>query len=297
MDRRFFLGHAAVVVCIGILLSTSIHAAPLRGPKGFVQSEGEEIYYETFGKGPALVFSHGYGGNHAIWYQQVPFFAADYRVITWDQRGFGRSSNTSNKSGPQAAVIDLHALLNHLEIDKAHLVGQSMGGWAVTGYALAHPERVLSVVLADTIGGIYTPAIEKSFDEFIRNVIARPPPATPPIGNHPALSEATARRDLAQAFLYDQIGSIARPAPRTIPALLRSTQYPVAMLIKLDLPFLLVVGKADAIFPPDTIRDVSKQLKNARVVQIDAAGHSPYFEQPKAWNSAVAQFLEDHTGK
>ena len=52
---------------------------------------GTEIYYETHGKGPAIVFAHGVGGNHSVWFQQVPYFARNRQVITFDHRGFGRS--------------------------------------------------------------------------------------------------------------------------------------------------------------------------------------------------------------
>jgi pimeloyl-ACP methyl ester carboxylesterase len=79
---------------------------------GFVKSEDDEIYYEACGKGKAIVFCHGAGDNHALWYQKVPALVTRYRVITWDQRGFGRSTNRSETSGPAAAVRDLSALLN-----------------------------------------------------------------------------------------------------------------------------------------------------------------------------------------
>src|SRR5690349_1553135 len=140
-----------------VCVAAQAHADDPVLTSGFVECDREQIYYEAVGSGDALVLSHGLGGNHAIWYQQVPEFAKHYCVVTWDQRGFGRSTNTANNSGPEAAARDLAAVLDHLKIDRAHLVGQSMGGWAVMGYALAHPERVRSLVLADTLGGIYTP--------------------------------------------------------------------------------------------------------------------------------------------
>ena len=75
-----------------------------------------------------MVLSRGSGGNHAVWYQQVP--SQKYRVVTWDQRGFGRSTDVNKHAGPGPAVEDLKTLLDHLGITRAHLVGQSMGGWA-----------------------------------------------------------------------------------------------------------------------------------------------------------------------
>lgn len=123
--------------------------------EGFLRtSDGEDIWYETAGEGPPLVLCHGLGGNTAVWFQQVPHFADRYRVISWDQRGFGRSSNTEGRHGPVTAVADLRALLDHLGVERCVVVGQSMGGWAALGAALQEPDRVAAVVLASTTGGV-----------------------------------------------------------------------------------------------------------------------------------------------
>jgi len=258
---------------------------------GFVASGGEEIYFETVGAGEPVVFSHGLGGNHAIWYQQVPDFAMDHRVITWDQRGFGRSTNRNEASGPEAAVADLKVLLDHLEVERAHLVGQSMGGWAVLGFALKYPERVRSVVMADTIGGIYTPEIEGHYDAFIRARMAAPPVEQQPITQHPAVGEALALRDPAQAFLYRQIGGLGPGAPSNMGLLLRQTAYDAEAIRALRLPMLFVVGEHDQIFTPAVIRAASGLVAGARVVVLSEAGHSPYFETPAAWNQTVSAFI------
>ncbi|MCH7960451.1 MAG: alpha/beta fold hydrolase [Candidatus Hydrogenedentes bacterium] len=281
----------------GLLVLTSAASAdesgvlPLKGPSGFCSSGGEEIYFETYGSGEPVVLSHGLGGNHAIWYQQVPVLAQSYRVIVWDQRGFGRSTNHENKAGPAAFVEDLTALLDHLEIEIAHLIGQSMGGWTVMGFALSHPERVRSLVMADTIGGLYTPKIEADFDEYIRAMQSAPIPDAVPIGPHPALGEDVVKRDLAQAFLYSQIGSVAKPPPANVGFSLRATKYPHDALAKVNIPTLFIVGEHDPIFPPSTIREASSLIAASRVVEIPGAGHSPYFETPDAWNRVVLEFL------
>ena len=84
------------------------------------------IYYETHGLKAAhgtraIVFAHGAGGNHASWFQQVPFFSRAHRVITFDHRGFGQSADT-NGQGRGSFVNDLRALLDHLGVQKASLV-------------------------------------------------------------------------------------------------------------------------------------------------------------------------------
>ncbi|MEK7794428.1 MAG: alpha/beta hydrolase, partial [Candidatus Hydrogenedentota bacterium] len=240
----------------------------------------------------AMIFSHGLGGNHAIWYQQVPVFAQDYRVVTWDQRGFGRSTNRMGKASPEAAARDLELLLNHLDIDKAHLIGQSMGGWCTVGFAAKHPERVRSIVLADTIGGIYTKEIEGLFDSYIQKAAQSPPPDKLPMGHHPALGIQLTSGNLPQAFLYTQIGSVAEPAPANMALLLRQTVWDMKKVALIETPWLFVGGENDPIFVPNAIHAAAAQTKNATVIEIPTTGHSPYFESPEVWNRAVLEFLE-----
>ncbi|MGH7288071.1 MAG: alpha/beta fold hydrolase, partial [Myxococcota bacterium] len=82
----------------------------MRRETGFLEHDGERIYWESAGDGPALVLTHGAGGNHAAWFQQIPVFAKTRRVIAWDQRGFGRSTARGGANSPERAVRDLAAL-------------------------------------------------------------------------------------------------------------------------------------------------------------------------------------------
>jgi reactive intermediate/imine deaminase len=283
------LGASVEIECIAKKASTNM-ALDLKQTTGVLERDGEAIYYEMTGDGEPLVLSHGLGGNHAIWYQQVPVLAQHYRVITWDQRGFGRSSNKNGKADPAVYAEDLAALLDHLKIDSAHLVGQSMGGWTVTLFALDHPERVRSLVLADTVGGILTEAGQKLL--FGGGAPSTVDPATLPIVQHPAIGKALGAADPAQAFLYRQIGSVAEPPPANVVPALFSTNV-AQRAHEIEAPVLLIVGSEDDIFPPALIRLVANELQDSRVVEISGAGHSPYFEQPAVWNRAVSEFLSE----
>ena len=77
---------------------------------------GIRLYYETHGKGPALVLAHGAGGNHLSWWQQVPHFARRYRCVVFDHRAFGRSHDVRDGPGRRAFAEDLRHLLDHLGI-------------------------------------------------------------------------------------------------------------------------------------------------------------------------------------
>jgi len=278
-----------------MLFSLSSYSQTLTS--GFVETEGEQIYYEVTGTGPPVVLCHGLGGNHAIWYQQVPALSQEYQVITWDQRGFGRSTNENKKSSPMTAVRDLMALLDHLHIEKAHLIGQSMGGWAVMGFALEMPQRVITVTLADTIGGIYTREIGELFDAFIQHAMQSLPPDKLPITQHPAVGAELTESDPAKAFLYKQIGSIAPPPPANMGLLLRQTAYDPGRILAFNLPVLFIVGENDPIFPHAAVKDAARQIKYAKLRLIPDTGHSPYFEDPDAWNDIVLGFLKVNTKK
>lgn len=261
------------------------------GPRGFVESEGEQLYFESWGAGETVVLTHGMGGNHVVWYQQVAGLAADHQVVTWDQRGFGRSTNLTGAPGPESSVRDLAAILNHLEVEQAHLVGQSMGGWASLGFALAEPDRTRSLTLADTIGGIYTPRIRQSFLDYAEVIATSPPPSELPLGSHPAVGSQLAGEDLARSFLYSQIGGMGSPPPPDeITRLLLATDH-TARLDSLRAPTLFVVGRNDPIFPPNIIHEAADLVAGSEVALIDATGHSPYFERPDEWNNVVADFV------
>ena len=145
----------------------------------FAKINGIDLYYEVHGKGPALVLAHGGGGNHLSWWQQVPALSKTCQVITFDHRSFGQSRDLPDGPGPRAFVQDLTALLDHVGIQKAAVVGQSMGGWTVGGFAATHPERTSALILCDTTGGVDTPEITRepgsSADQCLFEHISRTP--------------------------------------------------------------------------------------------------------------------------
>jgi 3-oxoadipate enol-lactonase len=257
---------------------------------GVLEREGERIYYETAGDGPPLVLTHGAGGNHAVWFEQTAHFARSRRVVLWDQRGFGRSSARGGPNTPERAVRDLAALLDQLGIARADLVGQSMGGWAVLGLALSQPQRVRSLVLADTPGGIDTPELRAAW----ANVGKGGGFATSELGRHPAVAPDFFDRHPARAVLYQQLGGFGEPKLADVLPSLVAARHDEAALAKLGSPVLLIVGEVDGLFSPGLIAASAKRLPpacRARVATIPRAGHSPYFEEPTEWNRVVGDFL------
>lgn len=260
--------------------------------RGFVDSEAEQIYFECWGDtGEAIILGHGMGGSHAVWYQQVAALVSQFRVVTWDQRGFGRSTQVTGKVGPVPAVVDLKRLLDHLDIDQAHIVGQSMGGWSTLGFAIEHPDRTSSIVLADTTAGIFTPQIRDTLENIGRGIADGPSPDELPLGQHPAVGSQLLDENLAHSFLYGQLGSLTNPpSPSTIVPLLMATDH-TERVAEVTAPTLFVVGEHDPLFSPDLIESASAFIDGSRVAVVENTGHSPYFERPAAWNDIVAGFL------
>jgi pimeloyl-ACP methyl ester carboxylesterase len=265
---------------------------------GFVASRDERIYWESHGSGDPLVLCHGAGGHHTTWFQQVPVLARRRRVVTWDHAGFGLSTDRAGVSGPLVAVEDLRAVLGSLGLERVDLVGQSMGGWTALGFALAEPARVRRLVLADSLAGLSSPAISAHLRRLAAATAAALPsrPAGAPVpqrlGAHPALDPSFVARDPVRAHLYQALAEFA-PDLRAVGARLLAHAWPAAALRDFAVPVLIVVGERDALFPPALLREAALLFRDARVVEIPGCGHSPYFEEPEAWNRAVEAFLDD----
>jgi pimeloyl-ACP methyl ester carboxylesterase len=261
----------------------------MRWRTGTVASGGEDIYYEVVEGDtpqPTVVLTHGAGGTHAIWYQQVVALAGTHRVVTWDARGFGNSTYRTGQWSAQQYAADLAAVLDATGTDDAHVVGQSMGGWAVTTFALAHPERTRSITLTNTVGGLWTDALHAQFLDY-----ARTPRADEQVlGRHPALGAGHAQRNLAHAFLYQQMNTFQSPPFADVMPVLVGTRHAHADLRALGIPTLVITATADDIFNATLVADSAKLL-GAELVEIADAGHSAYWERPDEYNAALLSFL------
>ncbi len=250
---------------------------------------GIDLYYETHGEGPALVLAHGGGGNHLSWWQQVPELSRQYRCVTFDHRGFGDSRDLSDGPGPRAFVEDLRQLLDHLGIERAALVGQSMGGWTVLGFAAAFPARVGALVLCDTTAGM-------DDAEVIRAQAALRDATTGNLAQ--VLTRAYAadfpQRDPVRCFLYQQISGLNRHVPPKLIPMLMSMKHRIDGIIEKRVPTMLIVGEEDALIAPRIMEIMALRIPHARLLKVPGAGHSVYFERPEEFNRALIGFLREH---
>jgi pimeloyl-ACP methyl ester carboxylesterase len=113
-------------------------------------NDGVDLCYETTGSGDPIIFVHEFAGHKESWEPQIRHFARRYQCITYNARGYPPSSVPPEVSSysQNRAVADIVAVMDHLKIKKAHIVGLSMGGFATLHFGLQHPDRALSLVVA-----------------------------------------------------------------------------------------------------------------------------------------------------
>lgn len=245
-------------------------------------SDGE-IYFEERGSGHPLVLAHGIGGNHAIWFQQLGELSKHYRVITFDHRGFGNSIDSGNQ-GRSAFVADLRQLLDHLGLQHAALVGQSMGGGTCLGFAAAYPERVSALVMCDSLHGFVESTAVKAIMHAARE-------ATDKLTQlERVLGKATRDNKPAYAVLYTQLNSFNRTNRSTLAGSFSPLVVPEA-LAAAGIPVLFLVGETDVLFPAGAVQQVHREVAGSEFVKVAGAGHSVFFEDPDAFNAAVLSFL------
>jgi pimeloyl-ACP methyl ester carboxylesterase len=233
------------------------------------------------------VFAHGAGGNTLIWWQQVPHFARARRVVTFDHRGFGRSTCAPGDFHAREFAGDLRAILDAAGIERAALVCQSMGGWTGLRAALEFPERISALVLSGTPGGVFTPKVLEAFARVGR--IA----AGEGIRGAPALAPDFPARQPELALLYDQISALNPGLPPAGLATLAQARVEPAELASYSVPTLMVSGAHDQLFPPEVLKEAAAQIPGCRLVPFPGAGHSPYFEDAPRFNRLVAEFLAE----
>lgn len=266
--------------------------------KGYLQRPDCRLYYEVTGSGPALVFAHGLGGNHLSWWQQVGHFAPTHRCVTFSHRGFAPSDTPPGGPDPADYAADLAALIEHLQLEAPVVIGQSMGGWTGLSFALAHPGRLRGLVLSATSGPIDPrqsgPEGAEAFAAWSRLSEAGLQEGAAR-GVHPAMGLRAAEEQPAVHFLYRAVDELSTELDKTAlrRRLHQNRNLPASRLAEIETPTLWVTGAEDVVFPSPVAPHLAAVMPRARHVQIEEAGHSPYFERPDRFNAVLAEFLKE----
>ena len=257
--------------------------------EGFADVTGARLWFwDTGGEGEPLVLCHPASQSSQIWlYQQPAFAQAGYRVIAYSRRGAYRSDRGSQEDrGTQ--VGDLAALLDVLGVEKAHVLGAAAGGITALGFAVAHPARVIALVLAGTI---FSPDEEEWRALYQRLAIAsvRQSVSTEFLELGPsyrALNPEGVARFVELEHAAKPNGVMRQPLGVTVNW---------AAMERLRAPVLLVTGEADLYAPPPLQRMIARHLPKHEMFTLREVGHAPYWEAPAEFNRLVLEFLHRHS--
>ncbi len=250
-------------------------------------ADGIAVYYEIHGAGPAVVLAHGSGGHHAIWWQQIPYFRDRYSVIALDFPGFGNSDSDRGEYDTHEFPSCILAVLDAAGIERAVLVGQSLGAAPSLALAVTHPERVTGVVLAHSVGGI-------GHDELTPMVLAdRAQAEKLPVIDR-LMSKRLQESSPDKVFLFQQMATFntARlPNLRNVwTGSVTVEQVKGAIAAGVQVWFL--AGEEDAVVRPATYQRLAELVPEARFETVPGAPHSMYWEQPAVFNATLDRILQ-----
>ena len=257
----------------------------------FADVNGQRLYYEdSGGDGPPVLLSHGFLMDHEMFAPQVTDLADTYRVITWDQRGFGRTETDGAPFSYWDSARDLFGLLDHLGVERAVLGGMSQGGYVALRAALLHPDRVRALVLIDTQAPPEAPDkiaeyrtmldtwAEHGYLEELASAVAGMILSEPDL--EPVWREKWRRWDAARL--------------RAAGGALLDRDDVTDRLPELPMPVLLVHGTADVAIPVGRAHEICAAVEDCRgVVEVAGAAHAPNLTHPEVVNPALRRFLED----
>jgi non-heme chloroperoxidase len=308
ISRRDSLALAAAGLTAPLLPTFSLaqtrkESSPMSVIKvGQENSTAIEIYYEDHGSGSPVVLVHGWPLNGDAWEKQTAaLLAAGHRVITYDRRGFGRSSKPAIGYNYDTFAADLNALLRALDLTDVSLVGHSMGTGEITRYIGEYgAKRLRKAVLIGTLGPYLVKAADnpegvdrKVFDdtraaikadravalmEFLKNFYS--------VGGEDGkrVSERVIDANWAVAIGASPIGTVA-----CIDSWIEDFRKDVA---RNDIPTMIMHGDDDRILPPDaTSRRQAKMIKNVKYVEIKGGSHGMTWTRAEEINAELVKFL------
>lgn len=250
---------------------------------------GVNINYRVEGQGEPLVMIMGFSATRSGWIRQIPFFKKYYRVITLDNRGVGKSDKPPGPYTTRIMADDTLGLMDLLGIEKAHVMGVSMGGMIAQELAINYPQRVMKLILACT----YASQDETSGDTLEQAEFLQPTP-----GEKASAMIGLAFNKPLYRFIF---GVLAKVQTRFVG---NSTSVGIAgqseacrkhnTLERLPLitaPTLVIVGTGDRIIKPVSSEVIAGRIPNARLVRVEGGSHCFSFEMKNEFNREVLNFL------
>ena len=265
-----------------------------------VRVDGVEIYYEAHGQGQAILFFSETACDGEIWkLYQVPEFSKDHRVITHDYRGTGKSSKPSIDYTTRMFCDDAMAILDHLQVDQAIVLGHSMGGRVAQLLALAYPERVKKLILAST-GASFPGAtglplamckemIEWGYEKYERDHTILVGWTEEYVKSHP---------EKIENYLTVRMHNLC-PVEFYLRHLLARQGHDTSQRLKdIKRPTLILVGEGDQNMTSEINHRMSseilaKGIPNSKLVVLPNERHSYFFSNPDQAHRSIREFIKD----
>jgi pimeloyl-ACP methyl ester carboxylesterase len=253
---------------------------------------GAKIYYQEAGDAtkPKVILLHGLGADTASWFLNVAALSAKYHVIVPDQIGFGKSDKPLLKYRVATYVDFLDKFMAELKIEKATLVGNSLGGWVAAWTAIKYPNRVEKIVLVDAAGLkpetvdlklIYS--LNFSTREEIRALSKLVFYDQSFVNNETFIEQSMRKRVLAgDGYTINSL----------IESIRRDEDFLDGQLAKIQKPTLIIWGKQDGLLKLADGERFNKEITGSQLVVFDQCGHVPQVEKAAEFNAAVLKFLE-----
>ena len=250
---------------------------------------GQKIHYVEAGTGPTVILLHGLGGSTQVWQLNIAALAEKYHVVVPDQIGFGKSDKPLVNYRIRTYVDFLDQFCKQLKIERASLVGNSMGGWIATAFTAAFPDRVDKLVLVDAAG--YRPPKDLDTRTFY--------------GLNPTTREGM--KVLVAKIFYNKLFLTDAAIDQAITArlaagdgytinsitesIIRGEDFLDDTVKTIKRPTLLIWGRQDGLVPVAEGERFNKDIAGSKLIVFDQCGHMPQIEKAAEFNAAVIKFL------
>lgn len=245
-----------------------------------------DLFYEETGQGIPVILVHGFPMDHTNWQPLIPFIHPNIHLILPDLRGFGKSPVSEDVYSMDLLAGDVCAVLDRLKIQKAVVIGHSMGGYVTLAFARLFPDRLMGIGLVGSKPGPDSPDKRAGRREMVDAI----------------------RREGMQAVVDRMLTNLTRDADvaNQISKIMMKTstqagigatlgmaerEDSTAMISELNIPGLVMVGTDDPFAPLEPAIELVQKMKNARLVKIYGAGHMMMMERPEAVAAGINDFL------
>ncbi|CAN5545883.1 alpha/beta fold hydrolase [soil metagenome] len=258
-----------------------------------VHVNGVSICYNDLGTGGTpLIFIHGFPFDKSMWKEQFEFFKEKQRVITYDIRGFGKSTSNDDEAGMALYADDLVKMLDALQIQKVIACGLSMGGYILLDAVSRYPERFEAIVLSDTqciadstegkekryktIEMIKAEGLNNFAEGFVKNVFCT--------------ESLEHKKDEVEKIKQVVLGTRKETVISALMALANRNER-CTDLSNIDIPTLILCGEEDKLTPPAQSEFMHAHIANSKLTIIDGAAHLANIEQHEKFNVSMKEFI------